>query len=64
LFNHCVLYSLQLISFSIPSALVYRLGKTIAAKVDIGTEKHDICNLIQMVTGVGLELAAVEGAKK
>lgn len=40
------------------------MGKTIAAKVDIGAEKYDICNLVQMVTGVGLELAAAEGAKK
>jgi hypothetical protein len=40
------------------------MGKMVAAKVDIAAEKHDICVVAEMVTGVGLELAAVEGAKK
>eukprot|EP00804_Cyclotella_cryptica_P031245 CCRYP_011066-RA/>CCRYP_011066-RA protein AED:0.02 eAED:0.02 QI:141/1/1/1/1/1/2/1040/369 len=44
--------------------LLYRMGKMIAAQVDIAAEKSDICVLVEMVTGVGLELAALEEAKK
>lgn len=39
---------------------VYLMGKLAAKKVDLGTEKEDVCFLATMIMGVGESLAAID----
>jgi tetratricopeptide (TPR) repeat protein len=39
---------------------VYLMGKLAAKKVDLGTEKEDVCYLATMIMGVGEQLAALD----
>ena len=43
---------------------MYSLANAASAKVDIRTEKEDICILVEMVAGVGFAFDSLKGADK